>query len=249
MDLSTNENELAVDESYVAFVAERRAEILNKVGEACQRSGRDLSEVSLFAVSKTVDVAEVVAAMRAGYENFAENRPQELTRKLAGFEAAGIEAPRFDMIGNLQKNKINQVLGRASRIQSVSGTELAGAVSSRAERAGLRMPALFEVNVSGEESKGGFTPDEVKASAEELAGLPGLSLEGLMCMAPAHNEDAARATFAGGRELLEELRRRTGLALPVYSCGMSDDFGIAVEEGSTLVRLGRIVFSPEYQLA
>ena len=249
MDLSTNENELAVDESYVAFVAERRAEILNKVGEACQRSGRDLSEVSLFAVSKTVDVAEVVAAMRAGYENFAENRPQELTRKLAGFEAAGIEAPRFDMIGNLQKNKINQVLGRASRIQSVSGIELAGAVSSRAERAGLRMPALLEVNVSGEESKGGFTPDEVKAAAEELAGLPGLSLEGLMCMAPAHDEDAARATFAGGRELLEELRRRTGLALPVYSCGMSDDFGIAVEEGSTLVRLGRIVFSPEYQLA
>ncbi len=249
MDLSTSEGGIAVDESYVAFVAERRAEIMDKVGESCLRCGRDRSEISLFAVSKTVDVPEVVAAMQAGYENFAENRPQELTRKLAGFEAAGIEAPRFDMIGNLQKNKINQVLGRASRIQSVSSLELARAISSRAERAGLCVPALLEVNVSGEQSKGGFSPDEVKAAAGELLSLPGLALEGLMCMAPAHNEYMARATFITGRELLEDLRARTGLALPVYSCGMSDDFGIAVEEGSTLVRLGRIVFSPEYELA
>ena len=234
------------DEGYVAFVAERRARIVAHVSQACERSGRSLDEVSLFAVSKTVDVPQVVAAMRAGYANFAENRPQELTRKLEGFGAAGIAAPRFDMIGNLQKNKINQVLGRAARIQSISSLELARAVSSRAARSGLRVSALLECNVSGEQSKGGFSPDEVREAAEELAGLEGLCLEGLMCMAPAHDADAARATFSGARELLGELRGRTGLALPEFSCGMSDDFEIAVEEGSTLVRLGRIVFSPEY---
>ncbi len=237
---------LDLDSSYLAFVAERREQILSHVKDACERAGRGVGEVSLFAVSKTVDVPQVVAAMRAGYANFAENRPQELTRKLEGFHAAGIAAPRFDMIGNLQKNKINQVLGRAARIQSVSGLELARAVSSRAVRAGLQVPALLECNVSGEASKGGFTPDEVRAAAEELAGLEGLKLEGLMCMAPAHDASAARKTFSDARELLCELRERTGLALPEFSCGMSDDFEIAVEEGSTLVRLGRIVFSPEY---
>ncbi len=237
---------LDLDGSYPVFVADRREQILSHVRSACERAGRSVDEVSLFAVSKTVDVPQVVAAMRAGYANFAENRPQELTRKLAGFEAAGIAAPRFDMIGNLQKNKINQVLGRADRIQSISSLELARAVSSRAERAGLRMAALLECNVSGEASKGGFAPDEVRAAAEELAGLGGLELEGLMCMAPAHDADAARMTFSAARELLAELRVRTGLVLPEFSCGMSDDFEIAVEEGSTLVRLGRIVFSPEY---
>ncbi len=244
-------NELAntgveLDEDYVAFASQRRAQILAHVEQACERAGRSVDEVSLFAVSKTVDVPQVVAAMRAGYTNFAENRPQELTRKLEGFAAAGIEAPRFDMIGNLQKNKINQVLGRASRIQSISSIELARAVSVRAQRAGLRVSALLECNVSGEASKGGFSPDEVRSCAEELAGLEGLSLEGLMCMAPAHDPLAARKTFSDARELLGELRERTGLALGEFSCGMSDDFEIAVEEGSTLVRLGRIVFSPEY---
>ncbi len=244
-------NELAntgveLDEDYVAFASQRRAQILAHVERACERAGRSVDEVSLFAVSKTVDVPQVVAAMRAGYTNFAENRPQELTRKLEGFAAAGIEAPRFDMIGNLQKNKINQVLGRASRIQSISSIELARAVSVRAQRAGLRVSALLECNVSGEASKGGFSPDGLRSCAEELAGLEGLSLEGLMCMAPAHDPLAARKTFSDARELLGELRGRTGLALGEFSCGMSDDFEIAVEEGSTLVRLGRIVFSPEY---
>lgn len=240
---------IEVDEACLAFMRERRAAILARLEAACARSGRSASEVTLDAVSKTVGPAEVLAAMRAGYTSFAENRPQELVRKLDAFAAAGIEAPRFDMIGNLQKNKINAVLGRASLVQSISSLTLAQAVSSRAERTGLTVPVLLECNVSGELSKGGFAPDEVRAAADELVALPALSIEGVMCMAPAHDADAARRTFAGARELREELRGRMGLALPTLSCGMSDDFEIAVEEGSTLVRLGRIVFSAEYDLA
>ena len=103
--------------------------------------------------------------------------------------------------------------------------------------------------MSGEASKSGFSPDGVREAAEALAALEGLRLEGLMTMAPVHDADAARRAFSGLRELAGELRARTGLALPTLSCGMSDDFEIAAEEGSTLVRLGRIVFSPDYVLA
>lgn len=240
---------IEVDEAYVSFVSARREAILARLATACERAGRPVSDVTLAAVSKTVGPAEVVAAMRAGYGTFAENRPQELVRKLDALAAAGIEAPRFDMIGNLQKNKINQVLGRATLIHSVSSASLAQAVSKRAEREGMRVPVLLECNVSGEASKGGFSPDEVLAAADGLCGLAGLDIQGVMSMAPAHDADAARATFSGARELEERLRSRMGLALPVLSCGMSDDFEIAVEEGSTLVRLGRIVFSDEYGLA
>ena len=142
---------LEPEAAYQAFMDERHARIMDQIAEACSRSGRELCEVTAFAVSKTVGPREVVAAMRAGWDAFAENRPQELVRKLDAFAAAGVEAPRFDMIGNLQKNKINQVLGRAERIQSISSLELARAVSERAVRAGLVMPALLECNVSGEE--------------------------------------------------------------------------------------------------
>ena len=242
-------NNLEVDEAYLSFVRERRAQIIARLEAACDRAGRDASEVTLAAVSKTVGPAEVLTAMRAGYETFAENRPQELVRKLDAFAAAGIEAPRFDMIGNLQKNKINAVIGRATLVQSISSLSLAQAVSSRAERAGVVVPCLLECNISGEASKGGFAPSEVREAVDELCELAGLSIQGLMCMAPAHDAQAARRTFSGARELLDELRGLTGLALPTFSCGMSDDFEIAVEEGSTLVRLGRVVFSSEYGLA
>lgn len=109
--------DLEPEAAYQAFMDERHARIIDQIAEACSRSGRELCEVTAFAVSKTVGPCEVVAAMRAGWDAFAENRPQELVRKLDAFAAAGVEAPRFDMIGNLQKNKINHVLGRAERIQ------------------------------------------------------------------------------------------------------------------------------------
>lgn len=236
-------------ESYCAFLETRRGQIVRRIEEAARRAGRSADEVTLLAVSKTVGPQEVVMAWEAGYRAFGENRPQELTRKLTALrEMGGFDDLRFDMIGNLQKNKINQVLGNVELIHSVSSLHLAQAISTRAEARGLRVPVLLEVNVSGEESKSGFTPDEVRCQAEEVASLDGVSVQGVMAMAPAHDADAARATFSGLRELRDDLRVRTGLGLAVISCGMSDDFSIAVEEGSTLVRLGRTVFDPAYEL-
>lgn len=236
------------EQAYEAFVSERRARILERVRAACERTGRDASEVTVMAVSKTVGAPEVMAAMRAGYEAFGENRPQELVRKLAGLEAAGVPAPRFDMIGNLQTNKINQVLGRARLIHSVSSEHLAQAVSSRGLRAGTPARVLLECNVSGEATKGGFSPDGLRDAIARVRALEGLSVEGLMTMAPAHDPVAARETFRGLAALAAELREEHGIALPTLSCGMSDDYEIAIEEGSTLVRLGRIVFSPSYRM-
>ena len=236
-----------MDETYREFLAERRDYILQTVREACQKSGRDESAIEAVAVSKTVAPEHVRQAYEVGWVHFGENRPQELNRKLSAL-AAYDDMPdmTFDMIGNLQTNKINQVLGKARLIHSVSSVHLAEAISKRAlERAG-KASVLLEVNISGEMSKSGFTPDEVRASLDNLRALEGLSIQGLMTMAPFGDQAAARKTFCGLRELRDELKPLSGLDLATLSCGMSDDYAIAIEEGSTLIRLGRIVFNGNY---
>ncbi len=238
-----------LDESYGAFLMERRGEILDRISGAAARAGRSAADVLPIAVSKTVTAREVLLARRAGWRAFGENRPQELSRKLAALEGEpGCEDLRFDMIGNLQKNKINQVIGRVTLIHSISSAHLAEAVSTRCQARGIVADVLLEANVSGEASKSGFSPEGLLAAAEDVAALPGIRVLGLMTMAPAGDAEAARRTFSGLRDLAEELRGRTGLPLETLSCGMSDDFEIAVEEGSTLVRLGRCVFDQGYAL-
>lgn len=235
--------------SYEAFLAERRAELLSRIAEAAARVGRSADEVEVLAVSKTVGPEEVVLAWQAGYRRFGENRPQELTRKRTALaQVEGLPEIPFDMIGNLQKNKINQVLGNVRLIHSVSSMHLAEAISKRAEVRETVADVLVEVNVSGEESKSGLSPEEAHASFGQLLALPGISVRGLMTMAPRGDAARARSTFAGLRELRDELRADLGCELEVLSCGMSDDFTIAIEEGSTLVRLGRCVFDPSYAL-
>jgi len=234
----------------VRALRERRELICERIRAASRTAGRDASEVSVVAVSKTVGPEEVRKAWAAGYRIFAENRPQELRRKRSALaDDAELAHARFDMIGNLQTNKVNLVLELADLIQSVSSVRLAEAISARAERRGAPAAALIEVNVVGEGSKQGFSVEDAVAQAERVVALPGLDVRGTMAMAPAHDADAARRAFAGLHELTGELRRRTGLPLPVISCGMSDDYEIAVEEGSTMVRLGRIVFDPTYNLS
>ncbi|MBR1827903.1 MAG: YggS family pyridoxal phosphate-dependent enzyme [Atopobiaceae bacterium] len=236
-------------ERYSAFISERLEALRSLIGEACARAGRDPREVELLAVSKTVGPDEVRLAMAAGQRVFGENRPQELKRKLTALrDSGGLDGIRFDMIGNLQKNKINQVLGSAELIHSASSLHLAQAIAKRAEARGILARVLLEVNVSGEESKSGFSPDEVRSQIEDVISLGGIKVEGLMTMAPAHDASESRRTFSGLRDLVDELRTRTGLPFGVLSCGMCDDFQIAVEEGSTLVRLGRIVFDERYRL-
>ena len=253
-------------DAYREAVARRREAIMERVDAALARSGRKAGSVKVMAVSKTVDVPQVVAAIDAGYRFFGENRPQELVRKLEGLSVlagedgcvAGADARdlRFDMIGNLQTNKINAVLGRAACIHSISSLHLAEAVSSRAARrveagelAGPQ-PVLIEVNVSGEASKSGFDPDDLRNAFSQLAQLPGIRITGLMTMAPRGDVRCAHETFAGLRDLRDELAASyPSVDLAELSCGMSEDFEAAIEEGSTLIRLGRVAFNPSFALA
>lgn len=235
---------------YESFLAERRSEILEVVANAAKRSGRDASEIELVAVTKTVQPEAVRGAYQVGYRIFGENRPQELGRKIEALKVwPDMSDARFDMIGNLQTNKINHVIGRVGLIHSVSSAHLAHAISVRSQARSLTCKVLLEVNVSGEESKSGFSPQDIRAAADELFGLPGLEICGLMTMAPKDDASAARRTFSGLRELRDELTQKTGHTLPALSCGMSDDFPLAIEEGSTMIRLGRLVFSPEHTMA
>lgn len=240
------------NESYAQRVAERRAQIMDRVQSAAVVAGRHPSEITVCAVSKTVDVPEVAAARWAGYEAFAENRPQELVRKMEAVrDDAAFDSVAWHMIGNLQENKINHVLAvRPALIHSISSPKLAEAVSKRAEAHGVVQPVLLEVNVSGEVSKSGMTPGEVRAAFEGVMALPGIEVRGLMTMAP--QGDAARAsrTFEGLRLLRDELRAACADAgaLAELSMGMSEDFDEAIAQGATIVRLGRVVFDPAFPL-
>ena len=240
------------DADYAARLAERRARLLELVGEAARESGRRPEDVLVCAVSKTVDVPQVAAARAAGYASFAENRPQELERKLAALGGdPAFEGVRWHLIGNLQENKINHVLACApALIHSIASPELARAVSKRAEARGVRQDVLLEVNVSGEESKSGMTPAGLRACFDEVAALPGIRVRGLMTMAPQGDPGRARETFAGLRELRDGIRAaRPDLAsFTELSMGMSEDFGEAVREGATIIRLGRIAFDPAFPL-
>ena len=240
------------DEQYCEQVRQRRAEILERVAQAARAAGRDPREVTVCAVSKTVDVDKVAAARAAGYTAFGENRPQELTRKLDLLRGDPAFADvAWHMIGNLQENKINRVLeDRPALIHSIASPELAAAVSKRAQARGMVQPVLLEVNVSGEESKSGMAPQVVREQFSAIAALEGLKVRGLMTMAPQGDPAVAERTFEGLRLLLEGLRAEAAepASLTELSMGMSEDFWEAVGQGATIVRLGRVAFDPEFPL-
>ena len=247
---------------YQDILARRREYLLGRMDVALSRSGRTLDDAKLLAVSKTVDVDAVVDAIAVGYKLFGENRPQELNRKLEGLQrlsgAHGIDldAIQMHMIGNLQTNKINSLVGKTPLIHSISSSKLAREVSVRTMRAQHSIDAnativpqsvLLEVNVSGEQTKQGFDVEEVEREYAQLCKLEGITICGLMCMAPAGKPKEAHRAFAGLRELKDRLNAAAhNNALSELSMGMSGDFEIALEEGSTCIRLGRIVFDPDF---
>lgn len=238
------------DHKQLDFLRERRRYLEERIERACEAAQRYREDVRFMAVSKTVDVATVYNAYQVGYRFFGENRPQELKRKSEALAALVASSHiSFDMIGNLQSNKINMVLPHAELIHSISSIDLARKLSKHACAQGLVKHILLEVNTSGELSKSGFSKEELLEYLEEIAQLPGVCIQGLMTMAAAGAPLAARRSFEKLRLLRDECEQRINHRLPVLSCGMSGDFEEAIAEGSTLIRLGRIVFDPAYPLA
>ncbi len=217
-----------------------RAEVLARIAAACGRSGRDPAHVTLVAVSKTVPADALRDAVAAGLDLLGENRVQEAAAKVPGVPGA-----RWHLVGPLQSNKAQPALAVFDAIESVDSVRLAQRLDRLvpATRPGRRYPILAQVNVDQDPAKAGFVPDAVDAAMAELIALPHLEVRGLMTVGRlAPGPDEARRTFTGLRELAERCRSRWPELGPELSMGMSDDFEVAVEEGATIVRVGRALF-------
>ena len=213
--------------------------VRERIARAAERSGRAADAVTLVAVTKGRAVADVHALWELGQRDFGENRVQEAVPKME----AGPPAARWHLIGHLQENKINKILPRVFMIQAVDSTALATALARRAERSGRRVPVLIEVKTSNEASKFGIDPASAADTAGAVAALAALELRGFMTLAPVADPGMVRAAFATLRTVAEAARRSVVEPL-VLSMGMSDDYEIAIEEGATMVRVGRALWQP-----
>jgi pyridoxal phosphate enzyme (YggS family) len=229
-----------------AALANRIEQVRARIEAAARRAGRDPAEVTVIAVSKTQMPETIAAAYAAGLRLFGENRVEEAGPKaqVVARLLAPESPPAWHMVGHLQSRKAADALPWAEMIHSVESAHLAHRLSRFCMEQGLVMPVLIEVNVSGEQSKYGVEPAELPALADLVGGLPGVRLDGLMTVAPiVSNPEEVRPVFARLRALRDDLARRLpNLTLGHLSMGMTDDFEVAIEEGATLVRIGRAVF-------
>jgi pyridoxal phosphate enzyme (YggS family) len=224
--------------------AEAVARVRERIAEACARAGRDPGSVTLVAVSKTVEAARLREAVAAGITLLGENRVQEAMTK-----APEVPGARWELVGPLQGNKARKALELFARIESVDSVELAGRLDRIAAelRPGERYPVLLQVNVDADPGKAGFQPAALEAALPALADLPNLRLDGLMTIGRlVESADAARPTFRALRALSDRLRAREPRLGAGLSMGMTDDYPVAIEEGATIVRVGRAIFGERH---
>ena len=228
--------------NFAPSVAEALDAVCRNILEVQKESGRK-QEVQIVAVTKNVGIEKMQKAIAAGLSTFGENRIQEAVPKI---ETIG-KAASWRMIGHLQSNKVKKAVELFDTIDSVDSFALAAEISKAAKARNRMMPVLLEVNASGEPSKYGFSPEKILAEAKKIAGLENLSVDGLMTVGPlTEDEKRQRAAFALLRRLFEEIEKRKifGPLFRHVSMGMSADYPIAVEEGTTMVRLGTALFGP-----
>ena len=221
----------------LATIAERVAHVRQRVERAAERAGRSPADVTIVAVSKSFPPQAIEEAVAAGIAHVGENRVQEAAAKIPGLRRLPVT---WHLVGHLQTNKAKTALELFDIIHSVDSLHLAQLLSHRAQTgvAQRPLPILLDVNVTGEATKFGFPPGEIDAAAQAVARLPHLDLRGLMTVAPLVSDPETV------RPIFRHLRRlRDALGLPELSMGMTDDFEVAIEEGATLVRIGRAIFS------
>ncbi len=212
-----------------------------RISAACARAGRDRSEVSLICVTKTKPKEMLQEAYEAGQRDFGENKVQEICRKKPDLPSD----IRWHMIGHLQRNKVRQLIGQTVMIHSVDSLRLAETISAEAQRAGIRIPVLIEVNMAGEESKFGVAREDAEELIRAAAPLEGIEISGLMTIAPyTEDPESNRPYFAGLRELAVDIGQKCidNVSMSVLSMGMTGDFEVAIEEGATHIRVGTGIF-------
>jgi len=227
-------------------IAANLERVRNEVADACARAGRSPAEVALMAVSKVHPVEALLEAYAAGQRLFGENRVQEFAAKAEEFAAAGAwaagEGPRVHLIGPLQNNKTGKAAELFDAVDTLDSVKTAGRLNEAAAALGKIIPVLVEVKLSHEESKHGLPAELLPEFLEAVAGLPNIRVSGLMTVPPwSEDAETARPYFRRLRELRDEnLERCPGLT--ELSMGMSNDFRVAIEEGSTTVRVGTAIF-------
>lgn len=228
--------------------------VRSTIAEACRKSGRDPAEVRLVAVTKYADLDTVRAMLDVGVSDLGENRVQQLAARAETLGVANLDlfapapdttAPRWHMIGHLQRNKVKMLLRHTRILHSLDSVRLARELEKRAEMLEVTVDTFLELNLAGEQAKSGASQAEAPGLVEAVAGCPHLRLHGLMTMPPFDPDpENARPYFARLRELLEDLRRRgaVGPQCAHLSMGMTIDYPVAVEEGATFVRIGSALF-------
>ena len=224
---------------------ERLAHVRAEIARRQATAGRT-GPVTIVAVTKGFALDAVEAALAAGLADVGENRVQQALEKL---DTPTGRRATWHLVGHLQRNKAKLVVGRFALIHSVDSAELAEELEKRAATHGARQRVLLQVNVAGEAQKSGCAPANASVVAHRVAEQPHLALEGLMTIAPfTDDQDVQRRTFRGLRVLRDALQEE-GLWLPTLSMGMSADYGVAVEEGATVIRLGTVLFGPRDRAA
>ncbi|WP_343248925.1 YggS family pyridoxal phosphate-dependent enzyme [Diplocloster hominis] len=223
------------------MVKENLAEVETRIVQACERAGRKREEVTLIAVSKTKPVSMMEEAIGAGIVDFGENKVQEIVDK---YEVL----PRnlnWHMIGHLQRNKVKYIVDKVCMIHSVDSLKLAETISELAVKKNVEVPVLIEVNMAGEDSKFGVTPEAAPALVEAAAKLPGIRISGLMTIAPfVENPEDNRIHFRNLRKLSVDITGKNidNVSMSALSMGMTGDYEVAIEEGATMVRVGTGIF-------
>lgn len=215
--------------------------VFGNVKRAAEQSGRSFSDITIVGVSKKQPIELISEAYAAGIRVFGENRAQEFRDKF-GIIKQTIE---WHFIGHLQKNKIKYVLGKVDLIHSVDSIELARALNAGSEAKGLISNVLLELKVSMDEAKTGFEPRQIEEVALQCRDLQNLNVKGLMAMSTFTNDvSVIRSQFAEAHDCFNDLKPRMGKSFEYLSMGMSNDYEIAIEEGSNMVRIGTAIFGP-----
>ncbi len=222
-------------------VTENLKEVEKRICAACERAGRDRSEVTLIAVSKTKPIEMIEEAVNAGITIFGENKVQELVQKHDEMQD-GLE---WHMIGHLQTNKVKMLPGRTKMIHSVDSIHLAEEIDKQYKKAGEIAHVLIEVNMAGEESKFGLAPQDVESFLDEITKFANIFVHGLMTIAPfVEDANENRKIFTDLKKLLIDMRRKNNdnIDMRELSMGMTGDYEVAIEEGATFVRVGTGIF-------
>ena len=223
------------------MVSENLAQVRKHMEEACRRAGRQTDEVTLIAVSKTKPVGMLMEAYEAGARDFGENKVQEILEKRPEIPADA----RFHMIGHLQRNKVRQVIDQVTLIHSVDSLRLAEQIEHEAAKKELHADILLEVNVAREESKFGFFLEEVEAALREISKYPHITVKGLMTIAPyVEDPEENRDIFKKLHQVFIDMKSKNidNSSMSVLSMGMTGDYQVAIEEGSTMIRVGTGIF-------